>query len=58
MFSNKAPLLPVNAKQPIERHQVDLVDMRKLIVEKDAVSYKSIVNNGCVQKIFLVATIV
>ncbi|CAC5414779.1 unnamed protein product [Mytilus coruscus] len=44
LFSNKAPLIPVDAKQPMERHQVDLVDMRQLIVEKDAVSYKNILS--------------
>ncbi|CAC5397909.1 unnamed protein product [Mytilus coruscus] len=44
LFSNKAPLIPVDTKQPMERHQVDLVDMRKLIVEKDDVSYKYILS--------------
>ncbi|CAG2222742.1 unnamed protein product [Mytilus edulis] len=44
LFSNKAPLIPVDAKKPMERHQVDLVDMRKLIVEKDDVSYKYILS--------------
>ena len=43
-FSNKAPLKPVTSSSPMNRHQIDLVDMRSLVVNKNGEQYSYILS--------------
>lgn len=43
-FENKAPLRPIHAKEIMDRHQIDLVDMKSLLVKEGAKTYRYILS--------------
>ena len=43
-FENKAPLQPVNSKTVMDRHQIDLVDMKSLAVKEKSKSYRYVLS--------------
>ena len=43
-FNNKAPLIPIESASPMERHQIDLVDMSSMTVEINSEKYKYILS--------------
>ena len=43
-FENRAPLQPINSKTVMDRHQIDLVDMKSMIVKEGSKSYRYVLS--------------